>query len=245
MAIRVLLPGFPGKADRGFLGWCNVLVVTDTSGVMLIDTGSYGDRQMLLAALAQEGIDPIRVTTLLLTHLHFDHCLNADLFPAAEVIIGAQEWDYVHSHLPAERRDVFVPHWFLPYLDKRRKRLVREGDTVGAAGEIVELPGHTPGCIGVLLAREELLIAGDAVKNARDFYFRDPGMCFDSQEHGQASIRKAARLARHIWPGHDSMFTVDNGEIEKPVQPRVTITAFTAWRKRDGQRIILGEEEND
>lgn len=240
MRFSVLLPGFPGKADRGFLGWCNVLAVFTASGIMVIDTGSYGDRAVLLAAMAKQGIDPAQVTLLFLTHLHFDHCLNADLFPAAEVIVGEKEWQYAHSSLPATREDVFVPKCFLPYLASRRIRLVREGDTVGGNGQVVELPGHTPGSIGLLLEEEGLLVAGDAVKNARDFSCHDPGMCFDSREKGLASLVKVGHLATMILPGHDSLFTVQAGKIVKAHQPQVTITTFTDWREQAGVNITLG-----
>jgi len=41
---------------------------------------------------------------------------------------------------------------------------VEEGHYLSEGLKIVELPGHTPGCIGLLCEKEDLLVAGDAVK---------------------------------------------------------------------------------
>jgi N-acyl homoserine lactone hydrolase len=239
MVIDVLLPGFPCKADRGFLGWCNVLLLKTGNSMMVIDTGNNGDRPVLLQALAAKGIDPQSVDTLLITHLHYDHCLNADIFTRATLIIGAKEWDYANSDLPRLHNDPFVPKMCLPYIASRRPTLVEEGHHLSDGMKIVELPGHTPGCIGLLCEKDGLLIAGDAVKNARDFYFNDPGMCFDSQANGVASLKKAAMLAKNIFPGHDSQFSTANGKITKPQQPNVVITEFTAWENRSGTAHVL------
>jgi len=234
MIIDVLLAGFPGKADRGFLGWCNVLVLNMGKSMTVIDTGSNGDRPVLMQALAAKGIDPLAVDTLLITHLHYDHCLNMDVFPRATIVIGAKEWEYANSDLPYKNNDPFVPKMCLPYVASRKPKLVGDGHYLFEGMKIVELPGHTPGCIGLLCEKEGLLIAGDAVKNARDFHFNDPGMCFDCQANGIASLKKAAMLAKKIFPGHDSQFSTVNDRITKTRQPSVVITDFTAWENQSG-----------
>jgi N-acyl homoserine lactone hydrolase len=239
MNINVLLPGFPGKSDRGFLGWCNVLVFTTQGITVVIDTGSYGDRQMLLGALAAKNIKTDSVGKVMITHLHFDHCLNTDIFPRAELIIGAKEWEYAHSDLPQKNNDVFVPKTVLPSIASRRPTLVQEGYYLSEGLKIVELPGHTPGCIGLLCEKEGMLVAGDAVKNARDFHFGDPGMCFDSQANGVASLKRAAKLAPVIFPGHDSQFSIVNGKIIRHPVPRVVLTDFVDWENRDGSTHVL------
>ena len=239
MVIDVLLPGFPGKADRGFLGWCNVLLLKTKGSMIVIDTGSHGDRPVLLGALAAKGIEPQTIDMLLITHLHYDHCLNTDVFSHASIVVGAKEWEYANSDLPRINKDPFVPKTCLPYIASRRPRLVEEGFYLSEGMKIVELPGHTPGCIGLLCEQDGMLIAGDAVKNARDFFFDDPGMCFDSQTNGVASLKRAAMLAGRIFPGHDSQFSTVNGKIAKPQDPNVVITDFTEWENRNGTAHIL------
>jgi N-acyl homoserine lactone hydrolase len=234
MDIEVLLPGFPGKADRGFLGWCNVLALRLADSILLVDTAAFLDRPMLLASLAAMGIDPKSVGRILITHLHCDHCLNTDVFPNAEIFIGAKEWEYANSGLSITAGDPFVPLTCLPYIQSRNPKLVEEGFHLADGLRIVELPGHTPGCIGLLCEEEKVLIAGDAVKNARDFSFNDPGMCFDTVENGVASLAKAARLANRIIPGHDSPFSIEGGRVVRQVEPQVAITDFTDWTNRNG-----------
>lgn len=241
MVIDVLLPGFPGKADRGFLGWCNVLALRIQGSVVVIDTGSYGDRPMLLGALAAKGIEPQTVNKIMITHLHFDHCLNTDIFPKAEIVISAKEWEYAYADPSSAQKDPFIPKTCLPYIASRRPTLVEEGHYLLESCKIVELPGHTPGCIGLVCEQEGLLVAGDAVKNARDFHFRDPGTCFDSQANGVASLERAARLAKKIIPGHDSRFSLVNGQIVRQPMPSVAVTDFADWNNAAGITHVLPE----
>lgn len=235
MRLEILLAGFPGKSDRGTLGWCTVAALKTSAGVTMLDTGSYGDRALLLTALENKGIDRLKVNRLFISHLHYDHCLNADLFPNAELIIGIHEWEYANSQLPEKKGDTFVPKCFLPYLVSRQIQFVGEGQYLQDGLRVIELPGHTPGCIGLLLEQQNLLFAADAVKNARDFNFRDPGMSFDSRNNGIASMEKAAQLATNILPGHDSMFSIHNGIITRKDNPKVIVTSFSDWQVECGK----------
>ena len=88
MVTDVLLPSFPGRADRGFLGGSNVIIIKRLGSMMLKDTGCYGDRPVLLSALASNSIEPMTISTVLITHLRYDHCLNLVVFPQAKIIIG-------------------------------------------------------------------------------------------------------------------------------------------------------------
>ncbi|MDT8902068.1 MBL fold metallo-hydrolase [Anaeroselena agilis] len=242
--IEILLPGFPAKADRGFFGWCNVVALKTGDGWLIVDTGSHGDRAVLLQAMAARGIDPLAVKKVFLTHLHFDHCLNADLFANAALILGRKEWAYANSSLPEERGDTFVPKPYLGYLAGRRLNFVGEGDTLAPGLRVLELPGHTPGCLGLLREADGTLIAGDALKNPREYHHRDPALCFDSRDNALASLERIAGLARRILPGHDSAFSLEDGEITGRSAPRVSITHYIDWRRRDGAvQSLPGEGE--
>jgi glyoxylase-like metal-dependent hydrolase (beta-lactamase superfamily II) len=239
MELKILLAGFPGRSDRGALGWSTVAAVAAGAGTLILDTGSFGDRALLRQALRQGGIDPCGVTRLFLSHLHYDHCLNADLFPAAEILVSRAEWDYAHSDLPDKADDPFVPKCFLPYLASRRLTLVHDGQYIGEGLRVVGLPGHTPGCAGLLFEKQRLLFAADAIKNAHEFYHRDPGMTFHSCAAAIASMEKAASLATAILPGHDAPFTVQAGAITRPHTPAVRITSFTDWQADQGREYLI------
>lgn len=241
----ILLPGFPGKADRGFFGWCNVVLLTAPDVTMIVDTGSHGDRSLLVEALAARGIAPQSVERLFITHLHYDHCLNADLFPNAEILVSRRDWEYAWSDEPTKRGDLFVPRQYLSYLASRRIRLIEEGDTVASGVRALVLPGHTPGCAGLFIEESGLLIAGDALKSAREFAHRDPGLCFDSLQTALASIERIAALAKFILPGHDSIFALENGQIKGRTPPQVTLTHHANWQLKNGHTVILSAVDQD
>lgn len=244
MELDILLHGFPGTSDRGTLGWCTVAAVKTSTGIMVLDTGSFGDRALLLSALSEKNIDPLQVNRLFISHLHYDHCLNADIFPNAELVIGTLEWTYANSDIPVQKGDTFVPKHFLPYLSSRKIVFVQEGQYIEDGIRVIELPGHTPGCIGLFFEEQGIVFAADAVKNARDFNFRDPGMSFDSRENGIASMDKVAALANKILPGHDELFTLDYKGINKASHPHVRMISFTDCRIRDGHcHNIPGERQ--
>jgi glyoxylase-like metal-dependent hydrolase (beta-lactamase superfamily II) len=236
MELKILLAGFPIRSDRGTLGWSTVAAMTTGTGTMILDTGSFGDRAFLLQSLRHSGIEPRDVTRLFLSHLHYDHCLNADLFPAAEILVSQTEWDYARSDLPEKMADPFVPKCFLPYLASRRLTLVRDGYRIEDGLRVVELPGHTPGSIGLLLEKQATIFAADAIKNAHEFHHRNPGMTFSSRAAAIASMEKAASLASAILPGHDALFTVSGGTINRPNTPPVSITSFSDWRAEKGRQ---------
>jgi glyoxylase-like metal-dependent hydrolase (beta-lactamase superfamily II) len=60
----------------------NWTLVTDDSGVMLIDAGYPGDREEVLASLRTLGYEPGDVRAILLTHAHIDHLGTAIWFAA-------------------------------------------------------------------------------------------------------------------------------------------------------------------
>jgi N-acyl homoserine lactone hydrolase len=94
---RIVLPGIPITSSRGALGWSTVTLVQTGEYNLLVDTGSYGDRAQLLAALDAVGLSPEYVDALFFTHFHYDHILNFDLFANAVIYLSTEEINYVTS----------------------------------------------------------------------------------------------------------------------------------------------------
>ncbi len=93
--VETLFSGFPAKSSRGFLGWSAVyLVVTNQGRKILFDTAGYNERATLVAALTQRQIALDSIHTVVLSHLHFDHAANWDLFPGAEIVVHEKEMEY-------------------------------------------------------------------------------------------------------------------------------------------------------
>ncbi|RPJ71884.1 MAG: MBL fold metallo-hydrolase [Desulfobacteraceae bacterium] len=116
---QILLPGVPVSSSRGALGWCSVVLIQGERRNLIFDTGSHGDRQHLLAALASHGLSPGDIHTVFLSHFHYDHVLNADLFPNARLLISPAEWDYVKSNAFHQANDPYVPTGFIAWAGQR------------------------------------------------------------------------------------------------------------------------------
>jgi glyoxylase-like metal-dependent hydrolase (beta-lactamase superfamily II) len=85
--IDVLLGGFFGRSNRGFLGWSAIYLVTTPSGRrLLFDTGGYNERGTIPKLLQERGLGVTSINCVVLSHLHFDHAANWDLFPKADLV---------------------------------------------------------------------------------------------------------------------------------------------------------------
>ncbi|MFI6521112.1 MBL fold metallo-hydrolase [Spirillospora sp. NPDC050679] len=144
----------------------------------------------LVGALAEAGVDPAEVGTVVLTHLHSDHASGAvadgkPVFPNAR-------------HLVQERELAWLEEG--PLLDQVVRPLREAGclDTVpGAArlapgAEIVPTPGHTPGHQSVVLGDQQLLVSGDLVLHPVQLV--DPAVryVYDEDQATAAATRIAA-----------------------------------------------------
>jgi len=145
-------------------------------GPVLIDTG--GGLQLMPSmgklpyALQAVGVSLDSVQTVLLTHLHGDHCgglVDAEgkaSFHNAEIVLHRAEAAYwLESNLdevPDRKTFEFIRHILAPYAN--RTRLIEEGEVVPGI-LAVPLPGHTPGHTGYRLGsgQSSVLIWGDIV----------------------------------------------------------------------------------
>ena len=94
---HLLLPGMPAASPRGALGWCNVVLLQQDGFRMLFDTGSHGDRAPLLAALGDRNLAPGDIQAIFLSHFHYDHALNAEIFPQARLFLSRAEHGYARK----------------------------------------------------------------------------------------------------------------------------------------------------
>jgi glyoxylase-like metal-dependent hydrolase (beta-lactamase superfamily II) len=144
----------------------NCLLVDTGRNKVLIDTGYGGkfsarEKQIyaaeqgspLIDSLAQVGVAPGDIDTVILSHLHFDHAggateLNADgrlhpTFPNAEYVVQRREWMLATADLP-ELRGSYPPENLLPLRDAGCLRLI-DGDVEIVPGiRSIVTGGHTP-----------------------------------------------------------------------------------------------------
>ncbi len=152
------------------------LVRSPHHGPVLIDTG--GGSQLMASmgrlpfALKAAGVSAESIKTVLLTHLHGDHCgglvdpEGKASFPNAELILHRAEAAYWLEGNLDEVQDrqtfEFVRHMLAPYAS--RTRLI-EGGEVTPGIHAVPLPGHTPGHTGYRIGNgpASVLIWGDII----------------------------------------------------------------------------------
>ncbi|MBX7234996.1 MAG: N-acyl homoserine lactonase family protein [Caldilineales bacterium] len=80
--------------------------------------------------LQQTGVDPAAVSYVLLSHLHYDHCSNARLFPNAKFVVSRTGWEMtLNPPHPALVPDILFPRDVIAYLaGEARDRLILVDD---------------------------------------------------------------------------------------------------------------------
>lgn len=137
-------------------------LVETPRGVVLFDTGNGPQGAAnapvgrLMANMAAAGLDPARVTTVVISHFHGDHigglitAEGAAAFPNAEIVVPAAEWAWWtdaanESRSPEGQRATFAntTRRFGPY--GGRVRQIADGAEVAPGIRAVAAHGHTPG----------------------------------------------------------------------------------------------------
>lgn len=200
--IHIPLIGIPGRTSHGYLGQASAAVVDETT---MVDVGPIGRQPLLEKALDEFGIDPTDVEDILLTHVHFDHCDNIDIFPNATIHVYEDEWERIEDG----DLDWATPAQATALFEDFEVNLFEEGDVIQDM-EVVHTPGHTEHHVSFVLEDDDLTFGftGDAVKNTRELSTMDPMVLYDKDAAVDTLERMADRLD-FVVPGHDTPFYVD------------------------------------
>ena len=109
--------------------------------------GFGGGHAGLRKALASVQVAPEQINMVIVTHLHYDHGANLDLFPDACVVIQRDELSHAADPVPTQRLFYFKEA-LIGLLGRRRPHKLRviDGDLDLIDGiRILKVPGHTPG----------------------------------------------------------------------------------------------------
>ncbi|MET0732036.1 MAG: N-acyl homoserine lactonase family protein [Casimicrobiaceae bacterium] len=161
------------------------------------------------------GVDAASVEDVVITHLHYDHVGNFDLFPRARFHLQDREMAY------ATGRYMAVEHFSHAYEPDEVIAMVRnvyaarvefhDGDAQIAPGlSVHHIGGHTAGLQAVRIWTRIgwLVLASDASHYYANMNERKPfPIVADVTEmvDGWARLRKLADVPQHVVPGHDPL----------------------------------------
>ena len=212
--LQILLGGVPGISSRGYLGYGTVALFKLEGAWALFDTGHYNDRFLLVKALAERGITPSEIRHVVLSHLHFDHCLNLSLFPRAEVYISQAELDYAQAVQQRTVIDSSIPDCWAWLLEDRRLHVVEAELALSPGLRLALFAGHTPGCLALFMeGGPTVAVCGDIIKNAWEAMRGRAAMAKDS-EQASRSIRALLDQAEIVVPGHDRPFRLGGDTVK-------------------------------
>ena len=174
----------------------NVLIDSGMAAIELITkrlkiNGWGGGHEALTRVLAGEGLAPGDIDHIVLTHGHFDHADNLDLFPDACVVLQRDELHHAADPVPSQR--IFYWQSTLGNLvQRKRPGQIRtlDGDAQLFDGfRVLKVPSHTPGMQVPLLTTEKgiVAIASDLGDHYRYWFPADPR----ATDHPQRSLSDA------------------------------------------------------
>ncbi len=140
---------------------------------IIIDTGSLANKEELIQDLKELKISPKEIDIVILTHNHYDHIGNIDLFSNAKVY-GSKE-------------------------DFKEKDIIDINKLPIKEFKIIKTPGHTKG--GVCILYKDILFSGDTIFGQGYIGRTDfPG---GDYKELQQSIEKLEKIKyKTLCPGH-------------------------------------------
>jgi glyoxylase-like metal-dependent hydrolase (beta-lactamase superfamily II) len=169
--------------------------------------------QAPLEAFREFGVEPESVTTLVVTHLHYDHIGNLAAFPAATLIVPRRELEFWSG--PMAERFQFGSHveaGEIAYVERAaaegRVRLTEGSEEILDGVTAIAVGGHSPGQQITVVKSEggDVLLASDAAHFYEELELERPFAVLHDLEQMYAAydvLKEFARGGAAVVPGHD------------------------------------------
>ena len=144
------------------------------AGLVSVFPYYYNPGQTLVEQLALTGTKPTDIKTVVLSHMHLDHAGNLNLFEHADVYVHRKDFEYGQTsvHLspdPAKHGAYVKADMEVPV---KQFHLVEKDFELVPGVELITLPGHTPGLLGVIVHLEKegtLIFPQDALYTRENY----------------------------------------------------------------------------
>jgi glyoxylase-like metal-dependent hydrolase (beta-lactamase superfamily II) len=216
-----------GSVHSGVMVPVPVWLLEGTEKTILIDTGlgdieevsrmqsrygvdfvaSRADDQDLVAGLARHGVAPEDVDVVILTHLHFDHVGNNEMFPNATFIVQRDELPQATQ--PPHFCMFYYPEYAYKIEAVRDRLQVIDGDLrLDEHVRLVKIGGHTPGSMVVMVSTDvgTVCLTSDVMYNYRNLELNWPMGSFWDLPELIAGYERLRREADILVPEHDWQF---------------------------------------
>jgi hydroxyacylglutathione hydrolase len=138
--------------------------------VTIIDSGVSGADETILSYLADLGLPPIAISTLILTHSHPDHigaALPLQKASGCRILAHLAERDWI-GDIDLQQKQRPVPGFSnLVIGSVKVDRLIEDGEGINCGKDlqcrVFHTPGHSNGSISLFLEAEGVLFSGDAI----------------------------------------------------------------------------------
>lgn len=228
--------------ERGWLSSNNILLFDDEASATLIDTG-YVRHAAQTVALVQSALGGRRLTRIVNTHLHSDHCGGNAVLART---FGAR------IAIPPGHADA-VARWDESVLSYRatgqqcerfrHDELIRPGDLLRLGErdwEVLAAPGHDPNSIVLWDSADGVLISADAL------WQHGFGAIFPEIEGDSGFAEQAAMLdliealaPRLAIPGHGAPFDDIGAALSRARQRLTALAADPARNARQVAKVLI------
>lgn len=222
-SLQTYLQNFGIKVSMPVVFWLikgngrNILIDSGASSKELTTKNHYEPVQtedMLPINLVKaHGVEPEDIDTIVITHLHWDHCYNLECFPNAKIYVQKTEVEYAINPLQAhilfyESAKSGIKAPWIAHIPRFE---IIEGDFTLCEGiKVYLMPGHTPGMqnIAVNTTNGVYLIASDNIPTTTNWEGNGIHKHIPSSIHCNLfdyykSLKKMEEICDHVLPSHD------------------------------------------
>lgn len=210
------------------LNFVNAFLIKAKDAYILIDTGLPNQWERLEKELMSAGCLPDKLKLIIITHGDWDHTGNARKLHEKYNVRIAMHPDDVNQvenglFLKRKIRPLFYRIFMTIMMYKRKLQknrisfptfkpdiLLSDGQRLeeyGLAANVIHIPGHTPGSIGVITAEGDLF-AGDTFVNSKK---HDSARIIENSGQLKNSLDKLKKMdIKTVYPGHGKPFLMDD-----------------------------------